>query len=103
MKRGDLLRGLVACPLCGRSGGHIRAGARVCARCEATYRPTALQSWRAATQMPVQELADRARVSRDTVQVALRGEPVSVRTAKRLGRVTKIDPALIRVGRTRTV
>lgn len=103
MRRGDVLRGIISCPLCARSGGHMRRGARVCSKCEAQLRPTPLQAWRAATAISVEELARAARVSRDTLQVALRGEPVSARTAARLSKVTKIDPLLIRVGRVRGV
>lgn len=103
MKRGDLTRGLVRCPLCSRSSGHMRAGARACSKCEATWRPTKLQAWRSATQMQVTELAEVAGLSRDTVQVALRGEPVSARTAAALSKVTKIDVAELRVGRVKGI
>lgn len=81
----------------------MRKGARVCAKCEATWRPTKLQAWRSATQTTVDALAEAAGLSRDTVQVALRGEPVSARTAAALSRVTKIDVAELRVGRVKGI
>ncbi len=62
-------------------------------------RPTALQSWRDIMRTPVEELAAAAKVSRDTVQVALRGEPIGKRAAAALSRVTKIPAAVLRAGR----
>jgi len=95
--RRELERGLVRCLVCGRSGGHLVAGDRICSLC----RPTPLRRWLAAVGFTVAELAVAARVSRDTVQVALRGERISARAARALAAVTKIPVDQLRVARAK--
>lgn len=82
----QLRNGLTFCVLCGTSGGHLVAGRAVCSRCD----PVPLRQWLDALQMSAMDLAEAAKLSRDTVQVALRGERISEEAAEALAELTRL-------------
>ncbi len=56
----------------------------------------ALRAWRRARLLTQAELARRARVARETVSAAERGQPVKITTAARLARALGVErPALV--------
>lgn len=95
---GEILRGLLTCALCGRPGGHLLAGSRICTRCRNDYAPTRLAFWRWATGTSVAELSRRTRVTQMTIHRALRGEAMGKRAADAIARVTGIDRDLLMEG-----
>lgn len=96
--------GLIRCPLCGRSGGHIGAGESVCTRCrngvgdELGLAPTRLHVWRVTLGWSVQEMAEAVGVSPETLARALRGDRVGARTASKLEALTGISREQLRLG-----
>lgn len=89
--------GLIQCPLCGRSGGHIGLGESVCTRCrngagdEFGLAPTRLHIWRTTLGWSVREMAEALGASVEILSRALRGDPVGKRTAKKLEALTGIS------------
>lgn len=84
------LTGILSCITCGRSGGNLLADRPECTRCRAQMAPTALQSWREATGLSVEDVAAAAGLVPFTVQRALRGEPMGPTAAASLSELTGI-------------
>jgi hypothetical protein len=93
-----VMRGILRCPLCGRSGGELRDNHVACERCRAELAPTALQRWRAALGMSTADMARFARTTTMTIARALRGEPLGPRTSAKLERLTRIPASHFRAG-----
>lgn len=85
-----MMRELVGCPICGRSGGARAAGKEWCHRCAADLEPTPLQAWSQATGFPLKDLPELTGLVKMTVMRAARGQRVSPEAAAALSRVTGI-------------
>jgi DNA-binding transcriptional regulator YiaG len=94
----EVIRGIISCPLCGRSGGAIRAGHEACEKCRAELAPTKLESFRQILGLSVKDIATHAGVTTMTVHRALRGEPLGMRAARALSRVTRIPVEVLALG-----
>lgn len=93
-----LMRGIIACPICGRSGGHLREDHLVCEVCRSELAPTKLMMAREGVGWSVDELAEAAGVTTMTVHRALRGERLGKASAKALSKVTGVPIEVLRAG-----
>lgn len=85
----------IRCPLCGRSGGHLRLGKHVCTRCQQELDPTPLQQWRTTLGIEVSEMAEATGLHVFSIQRALRGQPLGIRAAEALAELTDIPVAVL--------
>lgn len=90
------IRELIACPLCGRSGGSRAEGREYCHRCEAYYDPTPLQLWAWATGWSLDDLPELTGLTKRTVMRAARGHRMAKATAAALERVTQMPARVFR-------
>lgn len=93
-----MLRSLLSCPLCGRSGGHLGRDCLVCSKCRGELAPTPLQAWREALGMTVAEVARLAGVAPSTWHRAAAGRPVGRAAAEAISQLTSVPADVLRAG-----
>ncbi len=97
MARSEIV-GIEVCGMCGRSSGHLRAGAMVCAKCRNLDAPTQAHEAFLNIGFSTAEVAELAGVSVITLKRALRGDPVSARSAAKLSAILEVPIAVLRAG-----
>lgn len=97
-KAREIMRGLVRCPLCERSGGAIREGHEACEKCRADLAPTQLESFRKCLGLSVAEIAAYAGVTTMTIHRALRGEGLGKKAAAAIAKISRIAVEVLEAG-----
>lgn len=92
------LRGLVRCPLCQRSGGHMLDGHEVCSKCRAELAPTQFELWRRTLNLTVKEIAQHAGVTPMTIHRTLRGQPCGAVLAAKLSALSSVPAEVLEEG-----